>query len=67
MNQDTFLCEYFHTHETVIVNAIELQKVLQEKNKLGIDLKRVTNKLEIANALLAASRKQLTVSLDVKC
>lgn len=67
MNQDTFLCEYFHTHETVIVNAIELQKMLQEKNKLEIDLKRVTNKLEIANALLTASREQLTVSLDVKC
>ena len=67
MKQDTFLCECFHAHETVTVNANELQKMLQEKNKLTMDLKRVTNKLEIANALLAASKDKISVSLDVRC
>ena len=62
MTQTTFLVDFFHSDTEVIVNARELQKLLQAKQKLERENKKLREQLELNEALNANKLK-----VDLRC
>ena len=67
MKQDDFLCEYFKPHDTVTVNANDLQELIKAK-KEAERLLRISedNCLKVTNLLVIEKSKNL-YEVDLKC
>ena len=67
MKQDEFLCEYFKPHDTVTVNANDLQELIKTK-KEAVRLLKIAedNCLKVTNLLVIEKSRNL-YKVDLKC
>jgi len=65
VKQDDFLASFFGRNETVKVNAMELQKLIQENNKHKVEINKLKEIVDRQRLKICSLQNSITIDLVV--